>query len=205
MRFFDVILKNVVRRKARSALAASGLAAAVAASTALLSLTWGFADSAAQSYTSRGVDIVVVRAGVTDRSTSNLDAALVRRVAALPGVATAEGTLTERVAFGGGSVVGVPLQGLDPGGAAIKAFSIVSGRALQPGDRHQLLLGTALAKSLEKKLGDAVQIEGTRFQVAGLFRTDDLLLAATAVGVLADVQELSERPHGVSEIQIRAA
>jgi putative ABC transport system permease protein len=203
VRFIDVIVKNVVRRKTRSALTASGLAAAVAASTALLSLTWGYAGTAARSYASRGVDIVVVRAGVAERSTSNLDAAIVQRIAKLPGVAAAEGTLTERVAFGGG-VVGVPLQGLDPGGFSIKAFSIVSGRTLEPGDRHQLLLGTALAKSLEKKLGDTVQIEGTKFQVAGLYRTDDLLLSATAVAVLADVQELSERPRAVSEIQIRA-
>jgi len=202
VRFIDVIVKNVVRRKTRSALTASGLAAAVAASTALLSLTWGYAGSAARSYTSRGVDIVVVRAGVTDRSTSNLEAGIVRRVSTLPGVAAAEGTLTERVAFGGG-VVGVPLQGLDPGGFAIKAFSISSGRALQAGDRHQILLGTALAKSLEKHTGDSVQIEGTKFQVAGLYRTEDLLLSATAVAVLADVQELSERPRAVSEIQIR--
>lgn len=205
MRFIDVIVKNVVRRKARSALTASGLAAAVAASTALLSLTWGYAGSAARSYTARGVDVIVVRAGVTDRSTSNLDADFVGRIATLPGVAAAEGSLTERVAFGGGDVVGVPLQGLDPSGFAIKAFTIASGRTLQPGDRHQILLGAALAKSLQKELGDAVQIEGTKFQVAGLFRTNDLLLAATAVAMLADVQELSERPHGVSEIQIRAA
>jgi putative ABC transport system permease protein len=205
VRFIDVIVKNVVRRKTRSALTASGLAAAVAASTALLSLTWGYAGSAARFYSARGVDLVVVRAGVADRSTSNLDAALVGRLASLPGVAAAEGSLTERVAFGGGSVVGVPLQGLDPDGFAIKALTVVSGRPLHPGDRHQILLGTALAKSLEKKLGETVQIEGTKFQVAGLFHSDDLMDAATAVAVLADVQELSERPHGVSEIQIRMA
>jgi putative ABC transport system permease protein len=204
VRFIDVIVKNVVRRKTRSALTASGLAAAVAATTALLSLTWGYAGSAAQSYSSRGVDIVVVRAGVADRSTSNLDAAIIRRLAALPGVAAVEGSLTERVSFGGGGVVGVPLQGLDPDGFAIKAFTVVSGRPLKRGDRHQLLMGAALAKSLEKKLDDTIAIEDTNFRIVGLFRTDDLLLAATAVALLADVQEMSERPHGVSEIQIRA-
>ena len=133
MPFIDVIVKNVVRRKTAPALTASGLAAAVAASTALLSLTWGYAGSAAQSYSSRGVDIVVVRAGVADRSTSNLDAAIIRRLAALPGVAAVEGSLTERVSFGGGGVVGVPLQGLDPDGFAIKAFTVVSGRPLKRG------------------------------------------------------------------------
>ena len=65
-------------------------------------------------------------------------------------------------------------------------------------------MGEALAKSLEKKLDDTIAIEDTKFRIVGLFRTDDLLLAATAVAVLADVQEMSERPHGVSEIQIRA-
>jgi len=205
VRFIDVIVKNLVRRKTRAALTAAGLTAAVATSTASLSITWSYAGSNAGFYAQRGVDLVVVRAGIADRSTSNLNAAIVAQLAALPDVAAADGSLTDRVSFGRDAVLGIPLQGLDPAGFASKALMIVSGRALHADDRHQVLLGTALANSLGKKPGQVVTIEGTTFQVVGLFRSDDLLDSSTAVALLADVQELSEGPGAVSEIQVRMA
>ena len=78
MGFVEVIAKNLLRRKLRTMLTVAGLAAAVATSTALLSSAWSFADSSAAYYSSRGVDVVVVRAGVSERITSSLSASLGR-------------------------------------------------------------------------------------------------------------------------------
>ena len=98
--FLEVIVKNLTRRKTRTVLTAAGLAAAVAATTTLLNIAWAFAGSAADSYKSRNVDIVVVRAGVAERITSSLSAPLAARLAALPEVADVDGSLTEMVSFG---------------------------------------------------------------------------------------------------------
>ncbi|HXY37427.1 MAG TPA: hypothetical protein VEI07_24580, partial [Planctomycetaceae bacterium] len=97
MMFVEVIAKNLFRRKLRTLLTVAGLAAAVATSTALLSSAWSFAASSNAYYSARGVDIVVVRAGVAERITSSLNAALVGRLRELPDVAGAEGSLTEMV------------------------------------------------------------------------------------------------------------
>jgi putative ABC transport system permease protein len=72
MVFVEVIAKNLLRRKLRTLLTIAGLAAAVATSTTLLSSAWSFAASSASYYTSKGIDIVVVRAGVAERITSSL-------------------------------------------------------------------------------------------------------------------------------------
>src|ERR1700683_662048 len=100
MLFVEVIVKNLLRRKMRSVLTAAGLAVAVATTTALISIAWSFAASATESYASRGVDIVVVRAGVAERITSSLSAALGARLSALPEIAQTDGSLTEMVTLG---------------------------------------------------------------------------------------------------------
>lgn len=205
MLFTNVILKNLFRRKSRSALTAAGLAVAVATSTALLSIAWGYGGSAADYYASRGVDLVVVRAGVTERMTSSLSAALASRLSALSEIAEVDGSLMEMVSLGEGSLIGIPLHGLDPGGFAIAKFKVESGRALRADDRRQALLGVGLAQWLGKQPGEIVDIEGTPFEVAGLFQSASALESNMAVVPLADVQELMDRPGQVSEFQIRVA
>jgi putative ABC transport system permease protein len=205
MLFVEVIVKNLTRRKTRSILTVAGLAAAVAATTTLLSIAWAFAGSAADSYASRGVDIVVVRAGVAERITSSLSAPLSARLSALPEVAGVDGSLTEMVSLGERTLVGIPLHGLDPAGFAIGKLIVGSGRPLELGDRHAVLLGSGLARALGKEPGQTVEIERTRFQVVGIFQTDNVLESNTAVAPLTEVQDLMGRSGQVSEFQLRVA
>ena len=153
MDFLEIILKNLLRRKSRSLLTATGLALAVAATTALLSIAWGYARSATDRYASSNVDVIVVRAGVAERITSCLSAGLADRLRALTGVAAAEGTLTEMVSLGGNSLIGVPLHGLDPSGFAMAHYAVTRGRQLRPQDRHTLILGAGPGDGAEKIAG----------------------------------------------------
>src|SRR5580704_8838304 len=159
MVFVEVIAKNLLRRKLRTLLTVAGLAAAVATSTALLSSAWSFADSSSAYYSSRGVDIVVVRAGVSERITSSLSAALAGRLRELPNVAGAEGSLTEMVSVGERALIGIPMHGVDPGGLTAKKVDVVRGRVLAAGDHRTVLLGSALADGLKKQPGGTVEIE----------------------------------------------
>ncbi len=205
MLFVEVIAKNITRRKTRTALTAVGLAAAVAATTTLLNVAWAFSSSATDSYKSRNVDIVVVRAGVAERITSSLNATLASRLAQLPEVAGIDGSLTEMVSFGQHTLVGIPLHGLDPAGFAVGRLNVVSGRGLAKNDRHTVLLGSGLARALKKKAGESVEIEKMPFHIAGVFQTDNVLESNTAAAPLADVQELMDRPGQVSEFQLRVS
>ena len=203
MVFLEVIAKNIARRKTRTVLTAVGLAAAVAATTTLLNVAWAFSRSATDSYTSRNVDIIVVRAGVAERITSSLNATLADRLAKLPEIAGIDCSLTEMVSFGQHTLVGIPLHGLDPSGFAVGRLNVVSGRPLKKDDRHTVLLGSGLARALKKQAGQSVEIEKTPFHIAGVFETDNVLESNTAAAPLADVQELMDRPGQVSEFQLR--
>jgi putative ABC transport system permease protein len=204
MMFTEVIAKNLLRRKLRTLLTVAGLAAAVATSTALLSSAWSFAASSSAYYSSRGVDVVVVRAGVSERITSSLSAALVGRLSELPDVAGAEGSLTEMVSLGERTLIGIPMHGVDPAGWTATKVDVVRGRALTASDRRTVLLGKALADGIKKQPGETVEIERTPFEVAGIFQAADAIEASTIVAPIADVEELMGRPGQVSEFQVRA-
>jgi putative ABC transport system permease protein len=198
MRFTDILVKNLLRRKARSLLTLTGVSIAVAATVVLLTIAWGYSDSALSHYAASQVDVVVVRAGVAERITSSLSASLADRLRDLPGVAKVDGSLTDMVSFGNGSLLGIPLHGLNPAGFTMAHYVVVQGRALGHGDRHTIILGAGLARALEKSPGDNVDMEGSKFSIAGIFQTGDALESNTAVATLADLQELMDRPGQVS-------
>src|SRR3954471_8291242 len=128
MMFSDVIVKNLRRRWARTMLTVVGLSVAVTATTTLWNIAWGYADAAKEFYSDRGVDIVVVRAGASNRLTSSLKAGLADRLKAVPGVDDVDSSLTEMVSVGNAILVGIPLRGLNPSGFTIAKLAISQGR-----------------------------------------------------------------------------
>ena len=121
MLFGELILKNVRQRTGRTLMTVVGLAVAVTAIITLWSTVWGYAETAGNYYSARGVDIVVVRAGVSNRLTSSLRVDLAERLAKLPGVEAVDGSLTEMVALGKAQLIGIPLHGFVPGGFASRS------------------------------------------------------------------------------------
>src|SRR5437868_1292175 len=108
MLFHQLVAKNLQQRMGRSVLTVVGLAVAVMAITTLWNTVWGYAHTSARYYAARGVDIVVVRAGVSNRLTSSLHAETAERLAEIPGVAAVDASLTEMVSLGAGHLIGVP-------------------------------------------------------------------------------------------------
>jgi putative ABC transport system permease protein len=205
MRFFAVILKNVLRRRVRSLLTAAGIAVSVAAAVALVSFSDGLENSAAEVYGGHGVDLMVVRAGVTERMTSSLNAEIGNQLRALPGVADVNPSLTDMVSFGEGSLVGVPVHGWPVDGFVLDGLRLVAGRTWRADDPRPVLVGQTLAKTLSKSAGDRLDIEGQPFKICGIFTGANTFEDATAVVELADLQKLMDRPDQVTEFQIKLA
>jgi putative ABC transport system permease protein len=178
---------------------------AVMAVATLWNVAWGYAKSASNFYATRGTDIVVVRAGVSNRLTSSLRSDLVARLAAVPGVASASGSLTEMVSLGESHLIGIPLRGVELGSSALEPFAISAGHALATNEQGEVLLGSGIAEALKKRAGEQVEIEGSNFRVAGVFQASNPFDSNSIVAPLAEVQKLMERPNVVSEIQVRVA
>jgi putative ABC transport system permease protein len=205
MRFFEVVFKNLRRRRTRTALTVAGLAVSVMAIAALWNIAWGYARFANDYYAARDVDIVVVRAGVSDRLTSRLRSDLAARLLAIPGVRAVDAGLTELVSLGESRLIGIPLRGFAPDGFTVAGLEVTAGRNLGPADRGVVLLGNSLAASLGKHAGDRIEIEGTRFDIVGVYQSANPFETHSIVAPLADVQKLMDRPDVVSEFQVCAA
>ncbi len=175
MRTRTLILRNLVHRPVRTALTVAGLAVGIAAVVALLGIAWGFERSFLEIYEAKGIDLIVVRAGVSDRLSSNLDATLKPKLLTIAGVKDAAGSLMDVVSFEQANLVSVLVNGWEPGSLLFRGLRMVDGRPFRPGEDASALLGRNLALNLGKTVGDRVEVAGEPFSVVGIFQSDNLL------------------------------
>jgi len=210
MHFYDFVLRNLVRRKMRTALTIVGVAVAIGAVVALLGVTSGYERKSAEAVSNHGVDMIVQRAGVANKYGSTMDAGISKRIAELDGVAAISPALLDR-----GKVadrIGTPVCGWEANSFAMKGLDIAadgsSGRTLTPEDKDAVLLGRGLAGTAGKdgksaKPGDEVDIEDSKFKIAGIFDSTNMVENNSAIMTLGQLQDIMQRPDQVTEFQIR--
>lgn len=202
MRFVELVRKNVVRRKLRSALTACGVAVAIATVVTLVGVSQGFRRSATESFRSHGVDMVVVRAGAVQRNASSLSEQLRRRLTRLEGIAEVIPALTDRVSLGKGGPLGIAVHGWPADSHVWDSLKIIEGRRPTEQDRGTVLVGSQLARNLDKKVGDRIDIELTQFRIVGVYQSSNVFENSAAVLLLPDLQHLMDRNGQVSEFLI---
>jgi putative ABC transport system permease protein len=205
MGLWTLIARNLARRGVRTALTIVGLAVGVSAVVSLLGISWGFERSFMTIYESKGIDLVVVKAGIGDRLTSNLDESLEDQIRRLPGVREAAGSLTDVVSFEEANLVSVLMNGWRPGSLLFRGIRVIEGRSLRDGDDRSAILGRVLALNLKKKAGDRVDVAGEAFEVVGVYESDSLFENGGAVVPLRVLQKLMGREGYVSGFVISAA
>jgi len=193
-----MIIRNLVRRRTRSLLTILGIGIAVAAVVALSGMAEGFG----QQFNSIGrvgqIDLMAAEAGISDMQFSAIDERVVKRIAALPEVKSVAG-----VVFGITSTEDMPflfVQGYQPNTEAIKHFKIVEGEPLT--GTRQALMGRTAADALGVKVGESVNILGSRFRVAGIFETGVALEDSGMVISLREAQTLFGTPRKVGFVGI---
>ena len=202
MRFVELVRKNVVRRKLRSALTACGVAVAIATVVTLVGVSQGFRRSATESFRSHGVDMVVVCAGAVQRNASSLSEQLRRRLTRLDGVAEVIPALTDRVSLGKGGPLGIAVHGWPADSHVWDTLKIIDGRRPMEHDRGMVLVGSQLARNLDKKVGDRIDIELTQYRIVGVYQSSNVFENSAAVLLLPDLQHLMDRNGQVSEFLI---
>jgi putative ABC transport system permease protein len=202
MRFYQFVLKNIMQRKARSALTLIGVAIAVAAVVALVGIADGFERSFRALYEKHGVDLMVVRAGAAERISSSLPEQVGEQIRQLPGVAVVSPGLMDVVAFEEANLPSVPLQGWAADSFLFDGLKMSAGRRLESGDDRAVMLGVILAKNLGKKSGDTVEIAGQQLKVVGIFESYNVLLDGGAVLLIHALQRLMDRPNQVTGFQV---
>ncbi len=204
MRFSTLILRNLIRRPSRSLLTSFGLAIGIAAVVVLTAVAWGFERSFLNLYESKGIDLVVTRAGVTDQLSSSLDQDLADRVRAVPGVKGVAVSLLDAVSFEEAGVVSALVSGWEPGSLLFKGLKVTDGRMLGPEDRRGTMIGRVLAATLNKSAGDTVEVAGEPFQVVGVYESTSLFENGGLTVRLKDLQEMMGREGKITAMVVSA-
>jgi putative ABC transport system permease protein len=199
MRFATLVLTNIRRRPMRSALTVSGVAIAVTAVVALVGIARSFEQTLVAMYQSRGVDLVVFRAGGVQRLGSVLDEALGDRIRGLPGVRKVSPALAEVVSFEKLDIFGVLVRGLPLDSFILDDIRVVAGRRLQPGEKRAVMLGSVIAKNLETDVGRSLEVvPGKPCQVVGIFESRNLFENGSMIMPLEELQQLMDRKREVT-------
>ena len=173
MRFYQFILKNLVRRKLRTVLTVFGIAIAVAATIALLGVADGFERATSESLTHREIDMVVIEETAVDQLSSDVDERVLQEVARFPEVEALAPSIVDLVGFylEDGTTVNALVQGWPPGSPSFRGIEVEQGRMLKKGDSQVAIIGKVFARNLHKDVGDSIEVNGERFEVAGVFNS----------------------------------
>lgn len=194
-----MILKNILRRKTRTALTILGISVGVAAVVALGAIAEGFTAQITAMLTKGGADLTIVQDKVADMSLSVMDEEIGEKVQAMPGVSHVSGMLFSVVPAPGTPYFMV--FGYDPNEYAIRNFKIVKGATLKT--ERQVIIGNTAAGYMKKKVGDTLKLQDVPFRIVGIYQTGVGYEDGGAVITLKDAQRLFKKPRQVGFYQIK--
>ncbi|HEX3315423.1 MAG TPA: ABC transporter permease [Gemmataceae bacterium] len=208
MNFISFVLKNLTRRPVRTALTVLGLAVAVGSMIALLGISHNVQRTVAAGFERRGLDLVVLQAGVADQLSSDLDEHLVDAVKKIPGVDPdgVDIALVQYLALQkpSGSIDNVVVIGWPAGNNGFDDLHILKGRRLAAGDRDKAMLGSKLAGNLHMGVGDRLDISEKQFEIVGVFESFSVFENGAVVTLLGDAQSLTTSRKGrISGFSVR--
>ena len=204
MRFLTLISRNLFRRRARTLLTATGLAVAIAAVLDLVGIAWNFERSFLTLFVGKGIDLVVVRAGISNQLSSTLDQKLGDRLRAVDGVAQVAPSLMDTVGFEQAQIASALINGWESGSLLFRGSHLLEGRTFGPGEGNVALLGRVLALNLGKKVGDDLDVAGEPFRVIGVYESDSLFESGALIVPLATLQRMMGREGQVTGFVIQA-
>ena len=185
MTWIALVWRNLLRRPARTALTAAGVALGVGLIVALLSLTTGVKNTADELIHVGRADFGLFQADVSDFSRSLLPESLATRVADVPGV-------TQVAKLKLLAADGFFAFGLEPREFVWQRLVLLDGR--QPG------AGEALAGDGLKRA--QIRVGGQRFRVVGVYHSGDHFEDSGAVLPLRSVERLAHRPGEITTIAV---
>ncbi len=196
MNFLALIIKNLLRRRARSLLTLVGVSIGIAAVVALTSIAWGFERSWGNVYKARGTDMVITKTIFRSTMPTPFPATIQREIKAMPGVKSVAGLLSE--VFSVESAPSLILIAWEPGTTLWDHVRLSAGRIPAPDSTKEVMIGAVAAEMLHKTVGSEVQIETDEYVVTGIFSSDSLAENGSIILPLPTMQALMHQPDMVN-------
>ncbi|MCS7179187.1 MAG: ABC transporter permease [Anaerolineae bacterium] len=199
-----MVLRNLFRRRGRTALTLLGIAIGVAAIVALGAVAGGLRQGFASMTRGSEADFIVTQAGALTAILGSIDQAVADELQAMPEVAAVDGLVFANTILDDGSYLFC--FGLDPQGFSIRRFRVIEGERLDQASVRRgrpLLLGRQAAERLHRKVGDLLHIGEIPFRIVGLYETGSNFEDSAAVVSLEDAQTLTVQPRRVTLLYVK--
>ena len=198
-----LVFKNLFRQRVRTLLTVLGIAIGVATVVALGSITEGLKGSSGEFIRAGGADFMVAQDGASDLSFSAVTESDWLAIAARPDVDRATGFLLEVA-----DVESNPfflLFGYEPEALPGEPIELLAGRLLAPDAPHEAMLGNEGALALGAEVGETVELDRTRFEVVGIYRTGEQWRDSGAIVPLQKAQEIASKTDVVTAVHVWVA
>jgi putative ABC transport system permease protein len=195
--FTGFVLKNLRRRRLRTLLTLSGIGMAVGAFVGLVGFSSAFEEQWMRIYSSSGTDISVIQGTFLN---TTLNESATAKLRAVPIVAQASPTIYNLMDLT--PDVNALVYGWNANAFQLDSLQILTGRRFRDGQR-EAMLGDLLAQDLNKKPGDTLDLQGTRFKVTAIYHGASTLEAAAVIMPLGQLQQLSGMEGKVSTIDVQ--
>src|SRR5689334_11894003 len=192
-----LILKNLLRRKVRTALTIAGVAIGVGLIVALLSITNGVKRTAGDLVHVGRSDFGLFQSGAADLTKSLLPESLSTGVRRTKGVSQVARVflLVGAAEHSDSSLV----FGYVPGEFPERRLVVVAGARPRG---NEALVGDGAARIYRLRVGGFVETGKRRFRVAGIFHSGNPFVDRGIVLPLAAVQQLAQRPNEVTTLAV---
>ena len=200
MILFQIVWKNLLRRKIRSLLTVIGIGVGIGAVVSLVSITNGFVHGWKYLLEGHGIDLTILKSGNEANFIAHIlnlvDEPLGDELRKIPGVESVQVSLVNMAPIE--DKPSVMLFGYVPGGDMMNRLKFISGRPVASDDKDEIVLGTALARALGVKVGGEVEVERELMTVVGICESSNLLEDGAGILSLRRLQKLMNREGKVT-------
>ncbi|HLF89893.1 MAG TPA: FtsX-like permease family protein [Anaerolineales bacterium] len=182
------------QRSSRTLLTLSAIGLTVGSILALDAIIAGTTETLTGLALGSDAEIMIRQADIADTSLSAIDEQTGKKIAALPEVNSVSGMAFTAVVTENNSFFF--LIGLNPNEFAIRKYVIVEGERIS-GNR-QIMIGNSIAQSLNKTVGDSIELAGTRYRIAGIYDAGGGWEELGGIVTLRDAQIFMGRPRKVT-------
>jgi putative ABC transport system permease protein len=180
-------------------------------------LTFGLSDGLEHALRISGepLDLIVMRKGSTEETSSSVTQQQAREIANLEGIARdASGqpmcsaefvTILTKPRRGDGGTTNLIIRGLQENGRSLRpGYRIVQGRDIRPG-LNELITTARMAERFQNlAIGETLEINKINFQVVGYFKASGSSAESEVWGDLRDVTGARRTPNALSAVNLRA-
>lgn len=200
MSFLSFIVRNPFRNKTRTILAIVGIAIGIATIIALGIVTDGLKASTESTLKAGGADFTVTKANSGGFFSSTINQSYVDIIQNTNGVKDSVGVLIYTYTLNGNPFV---LLGISQDKLDLANINLQEGTAFGSNGSNEVILGKRASQSLDKHVGDTINIFGTDFKITGIYETGNMWEDGGAFLDLKKLQDLSDNQDKVTMIFVK--